>query len=519
MTYPELAAVTMSVVVAACAKVAAQVASGPPTVHPTNPRYVADGEGTAVYLTGSHTWSSLQDIWTGAYFAFDFNAYLNMLESNGHNFIRMWRVEMPAARYDAADPMEYSSPHPWRRTGPGFGGDGGLKFDLAQFDQTYFDRLRARCIAAGQRGMYVSVMLFEGHCLTNTVDGWFSHPFKLSNNVNSINGDPNNDGIGRETHTLAIPAVTAMQEAYVRRVIDTINDLDNVVIEISNESPIDSTAWQNHMIAYVHQYQASKPQQHLVWFSTRFPADNGNTELWASDAEVIAPGTAASNGAYRDSPPANNGSKIIINDTDHLWGCGGTGDWVWKSFVRGLNPIYMEGFYSHAPFCPPNLDMRAQMGHTLGYATRMDLAHTFPSTALASTGWCLADADDAYLVYAPSGGPVTLNLASASGVFEVEWFNPGTGQITSAPDASGGGSRTFNPPFSGSSVLFVAKSPEGDTPGDINGDDQVDIDDLLHLLAFWGPCTAPCGADIAPPAGDGLVNIDDLLLLVSHWEP
>ena len=34
---------------------------GPLRVHPQNPRYFADGSGRAVYLTGSHTWSNLQD--------------------------------------------------------------------------------------------------------------------------------------------------------------------------------------------------------------------------------------------------------------------------------------------------------------------------------------------------------------------------------------------------------------------------------------------------------------------------
>src|SRR5262245_55679789 len=37
-------------------------ARGPLGVHPTNPRYFTDGSGKAAYLTGSHTWSNLQDI-------------------------------------------------------------------------------------------------------------------------------------------------------------------------------------------------------------------------------------------------------------------------------------------------------------------------------------------------------------------------------------------------------------------------------------------------------------------------
>ena len=56
-------------------------------------------------------------------------------------------------------------PFPWQRTGPGLALDGKPKFDLNLFNQSYFDRLRSRVIAAGERGIYVSIMLFEGYGL------------------------------------------------------------------------------------------------------------------------------------------------------------------------------------------------------------------------------------------------------------------------------------------------------------------------------------------------------------------
>ena len=54
------------------------------------------------------------------------------------------------------------SPQPWLRTGTGTALDGLPKFDFNQFNQEYFDRLRDRVEAAGDRGIYTSVMLFEG---------------------------------------------------------------------------------------------------------------------------------------------------------------------------------------------------------------------------------------------------------------------------------------------------------------------------------------------------------------------
>lgn len=50
-------------------------------------------------------------------------------------------------------------------------------------------------------------------------------------------------------------------------------------------------------------------------------------------------------------------------------------------------------------------------------------------------------------------------------------------------------------------------------PADINQDGQVDVVDLLALIAAWGPCPG-CPEDVN---GDGEVNVEDLLILLAHW--
>src|SRR6185503_4434277 len=127
--------------------------------------------------------------------------------------------------------------------------------------ETYFHRLRDRVIAARDRGMYVAVMLWDGYGLQfnrNPTDGF---PFASENNVNGISSG------GPESQSLTNTAVTAIQTAYVRKVIDTLNDLDNVLYEIANESGSYSTAWQYHMIGVIKQYESVKPKQHPVGMS------------------------------------------------------------------------------------------------------------------------------------------------------------------------------------------------------------------------------------------------------------
>ena len=110
----------------------------------------------------------------------------------------------------------------------------------------------------------MSVMLFEGWGVQFAGRAWETHPFHPANNVNGIDGDANGDGKGLEIHTLADRKVTALQEAYVRKVIDTVGDLDNVLYEISNENHPPSSHWQYYMIDFIHDYEKGKPYQHPV---------------------------------------------------------------------------------------------------------------------------------------------------------------------------------------------------------------------------------------------------------------
>ncbi len=253
-------------------------ASGPLRVHPTNPRYFtdgtknADGSLKAVYLTGSHTWNNLIDMDKADPPApFDFAAYLDFLQRYGHNFIRLWAWDSVAWDSRAngklgKDFVHHVAPLPWARTGPGNALDGKPKFDLTKFNPEYFDRLRTRVRAAGERGIYVSVMLFEGWGLSHAnrrvpaADGWAyrSHPFHPDNNINGITGDLNGDGNVLEIHSLASDAITALQAAYIRKVVDTVNDLDNVLYEVINEGG--NQEWDWWVVKTVKDHERTKSQ-------------------------------------------------------------------------------------------------------------------------------------------------------------------------------------------------------------------------------------------------------------------
>ena len=447
-------------------------ARGPLRVHPTNPRYFTDDGQRAIYLTGAHTWDNLQDMGEAdPPAAFDFNAYLDFLAKRDHNFIRLWRWELVSWDTSANDKKNarrlVAAPQPWPRTGPGQALDGKPKFNLDQFNEAYFQRLRSRVLAARERGIYVSVMLFEGWGLQHVEDAWKAHPFHPDNNVSGLNGDANNDGLGMEVHSLRVPVVTKCQEAYVRKVIETVNDLDNVLYEISNEAGAYSTPWQEHFIRFIHDCEKGKPKQHPVGMTFQYSRDatqrGSNTNLLSGSADWISPNPDAGKFNYRTNPPPADGRKVILADTDHLWGIGGDVAWVWKSFLRGLNPLFMDPYKqgvleqgADAKWEP----VRRAMGVTRRLADRVNLAAMTPRGELATSGYCLANPAKEYLVYLPTGGEVSVDLAGAAGEFQVEWTHPVEGKTLPGGSANGGAVRRFKAPFDGNAVLHLKSQQE-----------------------------------------------------------
>ena len=429
-----------------------------------NPRYFENASGEVVYLAGSHTWSNLQDNGTvDPPAAFDYTAYLNFLVAHNHNFFRLWAWEQSKWTAEISSDY-YIVPGPYMRTGPGTALDGKPKFDLTQFNQAYFDRMRQRVIEAGTRGIYVSVMLFDGWSVTTKPgfalnNPWNGHPFNGANNINGIDGDADHDGLGPESQTLVNPAVTALQEAYVRKVIETVGDLDNVLYEISNESNTDAKDWEYHMIQVIRDYEATRPKQHPIGMTPMWP-DGQDADLYASQADWI------SITGDPDAPITATGQKVSISDTDHL--CGKCGDvaWVWKTFLKGHYLLLMDGYdgaavgLGAATYDKSNPiweAIRKNMGYARSYAARLDLASAVPHGDLVDSepiGYCLAKPGSQYLVFVPSAGSVTLDLTAVTGTLSVEWFNPNTGVATDGGTISGG-EKTLTAPFSGPAVVFI----------------------------------------------------------------
>ena len=495
-------------------------AAGPLVVSEANPRYftIRSGNATdrrAVYLTGSHIWNNFHDgMGPGADCAgtseqLDYGAYLEFLKGHGHNFIRLWRWEQFKSQAAGGNYHLCMTPQPWPRTGPGSATDGKPKFDLSTFDQAYFDRLRDRVIAAGNEGIYVAVMLFEGWGLhlSPAPDNVEGHPFHAANNVNGI-------GITSIVDYQVLPLdprVQALQEAYIRKVVDTVHDLPNVLYEVANESSGggsvdrtfaealglgdppewgDSTEWQYWVINFLKRCERQQGYDaHPVGMTMQFPvADQTKVndplfdspadwispgyddEIFAGGGHPMAPGSPASR--WFDNPPASDGTKIVVTDTDHYAPGKGDALWAWKSFLRGHHPILMDfgiidgvnppdsssGTSPYESFEPA----RHAMGDTLRFAQRMELIEMAPRGDLSSTGYVLANPGKEYLVLQPSDTADPFTVELVAGTYTVEWYSVDgreTGDVGTVT-VERGGKLGFTPPSgaAGPSVCYLVRA-------------------------------------------------------------
>jgi len=442
-------------------------AKGPLKVLASNPRFFTDGSGKAVYLAGSHNWVNFKDYGeSDSLNRFDYKAYLDFLQAHNHNFFRLWTWELPRSTLGRNAETWVRSPFPWKRSGPGVATDGKPKFDLSRLDDAYFDRLRDRVKIARDRGFYVAVTLFDGYGPINNRSAEDGFPFDTGNNVNNLACG------GLETQTLAIAGVTTVQENYVRKVVEKLNDLDNVLYEIANEAGPASTEWQYHMIKFIKECEAKKPKKHPVGMS--YQLGGKNEALFKSPADWIAPGK---DDGYQSEPPASEGTKVIINDTDHSYywvqlkeaGLPAQQAWVWKSFTRGLNVAFMDPYLINWPGrnAPQGLSpdtywetIRVNMGYARRFAGRVNLAAMKPIDSLSSTRYCLASPTDKcaeFLVYAPQGGSVDLKLNAVKGKLYPEWFNPSVGSTETGEPVDGGAERSLKTPFIGDAVLYLTQ--------------------------------------------------------------
>ncbi|MCS7236914.1 MAG: hypothetical protein NZ899_01435 [Thermoguttaceae bacterium] len=234
------------------------LAGQPLAQHPENPRYFLwRGRPTILIGSGEHYGALLNT-------AFDFERYFAALEKDGLNHTRTFSGtyrEVPGS-FGITDNTLAPAPGyylaPWARSDePGYY-DGGNKFDLTKFDPRYFERLRRFMACAGRHGVVVEFNLF---CPLYDEELWRASPMNARNNINGIGNCPST-----EVLTLKHPDLVEVQVAFVRRVVEALNEFDNFYFEVCNEPYVKNVPldWQYKIIETIVETEKNLPNKHLI---------------------------------------------------------------------------------------------------------------------------------------------------------------------------------------------------------------------------------------------------------------
>lgn len=423
---------------------AAPAVAPPLRIHPAYPHYFQRPDGAPVVLIGDYTWGTFSDV------DYDYAALFDQLKANGLNFARVW-LWWGCEQFPPPD----NKPHvePFLRPGPGTANDGRPKYDLTRFNPAFFHRLRDLCEAARQRGLFLQLITMDAWMLKHP-ELWKLHAFHRDNNVNGVDGDPRKTGTGIDGQegfcSVGNPKVLRFQEAYLRQIVETVHDYENVLVEIANENYY-SAAWERRLCDYIRELERAKARQHVL-----LPLDllshSSVVQKW--DPRAIHAALLAKRGLRQ---PLLFDTDWIINPKDEE-----VRRAMWTAVLSGGHFDYMDDSLDFG--AKPAPDKRAafhrQIRHLAAFARSLKLWEMQPDDALVKSGYAFGIAStNALAAYLPNGGGLTLDLARLTGALEARWYNPRAGVFSKPFVVESGWVRELKAPDENDWVLLLQRQP------------------------------------------------------------
>ncbi len=438
------------------------------SLHPENPHYFLFRGKPAVLITSGEHY--------GAVINQDFNyvKYLDTLAKNGFNLTRVFTgsyVEVPGSFNITSNTLAPATER-FLAAWPRIGG----KYELTQWNEQLFARLKAFVAAASKRKIVVEVNLFTPMYEENL---WEVNPMNARNNINGVGA------VGRnEVFTLKDGALTDVQDRFVRKVVETVHGFDNIYYEVCNEPYFGGITqeWHRHIAKTIVDAESALGARHLI--SQNYA--NGSKKIDDPDPRISIFNFHYSFPA--ESVGMNYGLQRVIGNNET--GFDGTGDSIYRiqawDFLMAGGALFNHLDYSYTvdhedgSFGPlpekqpgggtPALRNQLRSLHT--FMDRMDFLRMAPAQAAVTSiepqtasARVLAEAGRDYAVYVyhvarKEGGDnpgkftvrggeqrVTLTLDLPAGSYAVSWFDTKTGAgLGKEKLQHAGGPRKFESP-------------------------------------------------------------------------
>ncbi len=450
----------------------------PLSLNPENPHYFLFRGKPAILIGSTEHYGAVMNL------DFNYITYLNEIAGSGLNVTRTFSgvyVEPQDAfgiKKNTLAPAPGRYICPWSRsTRPGYA-NGGNKFDLSEWDEAYFKRLKDFVSEAGKRNIVVELDLFSNYY--DTVQ-WKLSPLNILNNINRV-GDIKDH---KEVLSLKYPEVVSVQENMVRKIIHELKDFDNLYYEVCNEPYFGDTIalrdWEAHMTEVVMEEEKEFQHKHLI-------SNNiANNRKLVSEPR---PGVSVYNFHYA-RPPLTVEMNYHLNKVigDNETGFDGIGDsnyrieaWAFLLAGGGLfdhldysfTTDNEDGTYKIEPGQPGGggKTLRNQFRILAEFMKSLDYISMKPlngekirlTTGAYNTSLqALAGKDDLYAIYLYRKD--TVNMASelevelSPGLYNIAWTYTRTGVETRAPAVShtGGRMQITSPAFNEDVALKLWK--------------------------------------------------------------
>ena len=132
---------------------------------------------------------------------------------------------------------------------------------------------------------------------------------------------------------------------------------------------------------------------------------------------------------------------------------------VWSIYLAGGNfELHTAPLRSYRDFA----DQFDDLSRARWYLEGLPFCQMVPANelVLSGGGYAFALPGEAYVVYLPSGGEVELDLSGTALTYVAEWFDPGSGQLSSEVTIQGGAAVALESPFARDSVVGL-RAAEG----------------------------------------------------------
>ena len=412
----------------------------PIRLHPDNPNYFLYQGKPTVLITSSEDYGSILNL------DFDYCRFFEELQRHGLNHARVFSGvyrEIQNVSFgvegNAVAPRDDRYLCPWLRleqAGATNESEQKFRYDLDQWDESYFVRMKDYLAEAEKRGIVIEFVFFCSfyHNYFGN-DLWSICPLEHQNNIN------NTERVTADAvYRLENKKLLEVEVRMLTRIVEELNGFGNLFYEVINEPWNDqiSLDWQRYMIQVIVDTEQKLPARHLI--STDLACGYQRIEPLLDHVSIYNFHYATGSSARENLA---TGKAIGLNETGfcgpadepyriQAWEFMMSGGALYNNIDYSFSPGYEDGSFPNFAGQPGggSTALRQQLGFLKAFLDSLDLISMTPDCTPMHAIFAnypslfMIHSERAYAGYIRSSGVNSIDLALPTGSYQVEWLDP-----------------------------------------------------------------------------------------------